>query len=202
MSLLWRACRLWWQHWIGILILNILWFLLQLPIVSGPPATAAFFAMVKRIVDDDVWDARDMWDAWREMFWPAWRWAVPNLLVGVVVVGNFYLYQERTGGMWVTLRLLWGMIALLWLAVNLFYWPFWMHQEDRSLRTTIANALRFLSQHAVMGLLFATGSALLLVLGAALVLPFVFGLVGLVMIGAMLLVQQALKIEKDAKRQL
>lgn len=196
MSLIWRATKLWWQHWIGILVLNMLWFFLQLPIISGPPSTAAFFAIVKRMIEGEVWDTRDMWDELQRLFWPAWRWAVVSVVFAVVVIGNFVIYQARVGGLWTTLRLMWGVIALLWLAVNLFYWPFWLHQTDKSLHTTVMNALRFMVQHTASGLLFLVSTMVLLVLGTIMVLPLVFGLVGFIMIVALLLVERGLGFEK------
>ncbi len=196
MSLIWRATKLWWQHWIGILVLNMLWFFLQLPIISGPPSTAAFFAIVKRMIEGEVWDTRDMWDELQRLFWPAWRWAVVSVVFAVVVIGNFVIYQARVGGLWTTLRLMWGVIALLWLAVNLFYWPFWLHQTDKALHTTVMNALRFMVQHTASGLLFLVSTMVLLVLGTIMVLPLVFGLVGFIMIVALLLVERGLGFEK------
>ena len=41
-----RALRLWWDDWVPFLLLNAAWFLMQLTVVGGPPATAALCAMV------------------------------------------------------------------------------------------------------------------------------------------------------------
>ncbi len=188
-NLLQRAGKLWWQHWIGILVLNVLWFLLLLPIVTAPPATAAFFAIGKCILDDEVWDARDMWEMLQQLFFPAWRWALPNLVLGGVLVGNFALYADQQGAIWEGVRIVWGGLLLLWLAINYLYWPFWLTQTDKRVTTTLMNGLRFCLQHPLLTFLFVVVSSVMLILGGVLVLPFVFGLVGWVVLAALAIVR-------------
>lgn len=159
-----EAFSLWWRDAIALIPLNFVWLLLQLPIITGPPATAVVFVIAQRIHKDEVWEPKDGARLFRRLFWPAWRWALLNILFWLATAVNFSFYQERTGVLWLALRLLWGLLALVWALLNFFYWPFWLEQEDRSMRNTYANCARFLLLHpfTAVGLgLFAAVLALI-----------------------------------------
>jgi hypothetical protein len=139
-----HATRLLWREWIGLMFLNILWVIFQIPIITGPPATAVLYAMAERVYDDELWDIRETWQLLRDLFWPAWRWALPNMIIALVLLFNITTYWSSTGLGWIILRLLWVILLSFWIMLNLFYWPFWLAQEDKSLRTTYGNCARFL----------------------------------------------------------
>jgi uncharacterized membrane protein YesL len=175
-SILSRAFRLWWDEWVPFIVLNAVWFLLQLTVIGGPPATAALYAMVRESYNGVYWGPHDAWAAFRRLFWPAWRWALPNLILLVVAAFNFAAYWDTPGLSWSLLRLIWALTLFAWFGLNLFFWPFWLSQEDKSLRTTYANTARFfLLNPAATALL--TGLSIILALASLiLTLPFTLAL--------------------------
>jgi len=80
-SILATATRRFWDEYLSALVISSLWLLAQVLILPGPPATAALFAMSRATYDGTYWGAPDAWAAFREHFWAAWRWGLPNLLV-------------------------------------------------------------------------------------------------------------------------
>lgn len=188
-----KIIAFWWQHWIGIMVLNILWFLLQIPIITGPPATAAFFAIGQRMLEGEVWDARDMWREMQRLFLPAWRWAIPYFLIAGVLLGNVALYANQVGLLWHGLRMAWAGLFLIWVAVTLLYWPFWLNQQTPSLMTSTRNGLRFCMRHPGTTLLFVILSSTFLVISTLIVLPLLFGGVGFVVLGALGVVNWSLR---------
>jgi uncharacterized membrane protein YesL len=175
-AILRRAFRLWWEEWVVFLALNAAWFFLQLPVITGPPATAALFAMVRESHEKVYWGPRDAWVAFRRLFWPAWRWGLPNLLLLAVAVFNLAFYWNTPGVDWGVLRVIWGVTLFVWFGLNLFYWPFWLAQEDKSLRTTYANSARFFLLNPATGPLLVVFSLLLSVVSLVLTLPFTLAL--------------------------
>lgn len=147
-----RAIACWWKEFFLLLGLNIAWLALQLPLVTGPPATAALYAVARMVVDGEIISWEDIRKAARSMLWPAWKWGVVNLLVLGVLAINFLAYSDRVGLPWSALRTIWGSVAVAWMAVNLFYWPFWLAQEERSMRTTLRNSALFLMKNPSFGL--------------------------------------------------
>ncbi len=199
LRILWDALKLWWQHWIGILFLNVVWFLLLLPVVTAPAATMMFYAIGRRMVRDEVWDWQDVWGCLRDNLWSAWRWAFPNLLIALVLAGNFYAYRDFSGGLWYALRAVWGVLTIVWLMFNLYYWPFWLAQEDKSLRLTYANCVRFFVMHSWSVLVLTMISLILLILSVRFVLPFVLGLTGWLVLLGTLSVERSLDLSRASK---
>ena len=199
LRLLGRATRFWWKDWISIFILSSIWLLLQLPVVTGPPATAMLYAMMAESRDGLYWGPAEAWGAFRRLFWPAWRWALVNLLVISVVAVNLLSYTAQAGNLWFVLRLLWIGGLSLWLLVNLFYWPFYLVQEDRRLRTTFANSARFLLLHPIAAFLLGIVCLLVLAISLLTILPVVLGTVGWVALVGVVAVQQSLAQARKEK---
>lgn len=196
-----RAFRLWWEELVIMLLLNVAWFLLQIPVVTGPPATAMVYAMVLRSKEGVYWGPRDAWGAFGELFWPAWRWGLANALVWGVGLWNLVIYWQAAGAVWFALRLLWIAVLTVWLALNFSYWPFWLAQGDRSLVTTYRNCGRFLLLHPGLSLALIVFALTLATASLVLTLPFTLALMcwlallGLVAVESSLAVQKAQNAE-------
>jgi uncharacterized membrane protein YesL len=197
-SLMWQALRVWWKSWISILLLNMVWFLLLIPIISAPAATVMFWSMTRKIVEDDVWDWKDALKIFREHFFRAWLQFLPYLLLGFMLVYNFYAYSTHAGMSWSAIRLFWGVIIFVWILVGLFYWPFWFSQEDKSVSTTLKNILAFFQRHSFSGIVIIVVSVTVLFVSIRFVLPFVLGIVGWGFILVNLAVCRSLDIAESA----
>jgi hypothetical protein len=171
-----HAFRLWWGDAVGLVLLNFAWFLLQAPIVTGPPATAVVYAISQRVHNNELWGISDIWLLLRQFFWPAWRWALVNAVFWGMTAVNFAAYHDRTGLLWLSLRLLWGGLALIWLSLNFFYWPFWLVQADQSMKNTYLNCGRFLLLHPLASLILLGTGAVLTVISLVTTLPFALAL--------------------------
>jgi uncharacterized membrane protein YesL len=180
-----------------MVFLNLLWVLLLIPIVTGPPATAALYAMAKRVYEEEVWELQETWQYLRELFWPSWRWALPNIVILFVLAGNFFIYQATEGVLWVVLRIIWGLLLILWVMLNLYFWPFWLAQEDKSIRTTYANCGRFLLLNPWPVLIITFICMLSLVVSVLLVLPLLVGAVSWLSLVGVTAVQRSLAQQKD-----
>lgn len=199
-SVIIHALRLWWRDWIGMVLLNILWLVLQVPIVTGPPATAVLYTIAQRIHEDEYWEMQELWPLLRELFWPAWRWALPNgLFLGVMAV-NLYAYQNAEGVGWLFLRLVWGTLLAAWLALNLFYWPFWLNQKDKSLRATVANCGRFFLLNPLPAIILVAFCAVLMAASVLLAVPLAAGAVCLLALLGTTAVQDSLAIQREREK--
>ncbi len=194
-----HATRLLWRDWIGMVFLNILWVIFQIPIITAPPATVVLFAIAQRVNDDELWDVREMWPLLRAYFWPSWRWALPNIVFALILLVNFNIYGSASGLVWMILRLTWSILLVFWITLNLFYWPFWLVQEDKSLRTTYANCGRFLLLNPWPALII-TVVCLAVFIGSVLtVLPLLIGSVIWLALVGVTTVQRALALQKSKK---
>ena len=129
------------------------------------------YVIARRVVDDEFIDLRHGWEALRQMFLPSWKWGAVSLVIIIAVAGNFWFYQFAEGPGWTILRAAWGTIALGWFALSLFYWPFWLAQEDRSFRTTLSNSFLFLAKRPGFALTLAVISAIVAAVSVLVTLP-------------------------------
>ena len=123
------AAGLFWRH-LGMLVLaNILWLLLSLPVVTWPAATAGLFYLVRRVVQEDLEgspsEARlsDFWDGFRRH---GLRSSVLMAIdvAGVGVIGVALLFYGRSTEeplRWLVGPI--GLAALAWIAAQLYVYP-------------------------------------------------------------------------------
>ncbi len=164
---------LWWRELIVWTIFNLAWFVLQIPIVTGPPATAAMFVIARRVAAGEYVDFGDGVRALREMFFPAWKWGAITVLLLVVIGGNLLFYQSAYGLQWDVLRIVWITIGLAWYALSLFYWPFWLAQADRRVSVTLRNAALFIAHRPGVALVLVVSSLIVAMASVLVTLPLV-----------------------------
>lgn len=171
-QILGRAVALWWQSPLEWILLNVLWLFCQVLIITGPPATALLAVTAKRAAEGEEWDLRAVVGQFGQVFGAAWEWGLLNALVAGLIVANFLLYQPASGMAWGILRACWAAIGLALFALDLFYWPFWLYQEDRSPWTTYRNSLLLLARDPLRGLLLTVLCLLFCAASVLLTLPF------------------------------
>ena len=191
-AVLFQATRRWWYEWTAVLPLALVWFVCQLLVLPGPPATAVLYALMRQSSDNQWWNGRDAWQATKTMFWPAWQWALVNGLVVGLALFNLLVYWDVPGAWWMVLRFIWLLVLTIWLGLNLVYWPFWLAQTDKSLRNTYANCGRFLLLNPLGGLGLTAVSALALFVSSLTILPFVLGSMAWVALVGITAVQHSL----------
>ena len=193
-----RAIALWWREVILLSFFNVVWFVLQIPIITGPPATAAMYVIVRRMQEDELLHPLDGWSALRHVFWPAWKWAGANLILVTVLLINLWGYWQTPGEGWAIVRLLWIAIAFGWFTLNLFYWPFWLVQSDQRMANTYRNSLALLLTMPAPVLTLAFTSAVLVASSILLSLPLVLGLMAWLALIGTLTVDEALREHRNA----
>lgn len=137
-----RAIALWWRELLFLLVLNFVWLLAQATVIFGPPATAALVAIAARIVDGELVDFGDFWEALKANFGSAWLWGLAQLLVYGVLGFNLVAYAGATTIGVLALRYAWTLMAVAWFAINLYFWPLYFAQVDHRFSTALSNAAR------------------------------------------------------------
>jgi hypothetical protein len=187
------AIKLWYDEVYILAFANMVWFLLQIPIVTGPVATATMYVIARKVVDREYLDLRSTLSDLRGMFLPSLIWGFLNLIIIGVLVGNFIAYQDQYGLVWGVLRVAWGSFALIWIGANLFYWPFWLAQTDRRLITTFKNSIVFLLKNPVFGFSILVVCAVFVIVGTIMTVPLVVLLISWLALIGVLAVEEGLK---------
>ena len=124
---------------------NIIWFIVSLPVITLPPATAALYVIAHEINYRRPVTFVDFFRAMRDYWWIGWRWGAMNFVVMGLIVANWYFYStiELTPLVW-----FFAGLGLGWIILQLYCFPILLEQEDPRLRLALRNALALLIGHS------------------------------------------------------
>lgn len=186
-----HSARLAWRNYYHTLLISALWLAAQLLVITGPPATAVLFAMARHTEDGAYWNAGNLAHALRELFIPAWIWALPNLLIlAGLALGPVSGWWEQSGLILAGLRVAWTALAAVWLGLNLYYWPSWLGSIEPSLRAGYAGSIRFWRQSPVVAFYIFLVTLLVAIVSLPFMLPFVLGVVFWIALAAEIAMRQ------------
>lgn len=168
----WKALQYWADEAILLVQLNALWFLAQLLIVPGPPATAALMTITNRMAHGELVYWRDAWRAFRRHFWKAWRWGVLNLIfIGVLAYNYIYYTGNMSGILLQAAAVTWALMIATWVAVQLYWWPLILETPGMPVWLSLRNAVRMASAHLLFTAVLVFLALLLTALSVLTVAP-------------------------------
>lgn len=175
---------IWGDLW-TMLVCNLLWYLANLLIVPGPPATLALVYYANRLAHDEVADLGDFWKAFRQNWGPAWRWGGVNLAMIAFLLGDILLTGQLSQELWS--QYMQGLyLALLtgWFVVQFFALPFLFEQETMSVRQALRNSAALIGKNIGFAIALTGLLLLILITGVlAFTLSFAFGAVLIACVG-------------------
>jgi uncharacterized membrane protein YesL len=130
------AARLFWRHLGMLVVANILWLLLSLPIVTWPAATAGLFHLVRRVVQEELetspGDAKlgDFWNGFRRYWLRSSVLSVIDLAgIGLIAVAlAFYGGSTQEPLRWLVGPI--GLVALTWVTAQLYVFPLLLQRPE------------------------------------------------------------------------
>ncbi len=137
-----NADRLWEAYYQAgdLIVVNLLWALFTLPLITAVPALGALFHATNRLAHGSSAGWRVFWEGFREQFWLSWRWAAINAVaVGVLGVNVWFYGQVDTG--WAgAARAAFVILLAVWGELNLFTFPLLLEQSDQRFGTALRNS--------------------------------------------------------------
>lgn len=193
------AISTWWRNLFNYTVLNVLWIGFSLTIIGGPPALAAMYQLAANNTENDYADWRAYFGAMKRLFVPAWRWGLVQFVVYGIGGFNLLYYSATSGSLIAALRIGWGVGLAVWTVLNLFYWPFYLQQDDQRITTTYRNVLVMIVTQPGLALGVAILSVVIVVLSALSVILFAFAVLPLLALLATFAVQSALEPHRHAE---
>ncbi len=130
-----------------------------------------FYVARQVLVNDYFTGWQTFWVPLRRYWWVAWRWGLVFFALAGIAAANLWIYRDSLGPVAAMLRWVWATFLIVWVMLNLFFWPLWF-VEDEAHRTVLAtwrNALAFVSANPFPAFLV---TLIVLLLGTA---SFLFG---------------------------
>ena len=172
----------WWDNWIDMVLVTIIWFVAQLTIVLGPPATFGYFYYISQLVNGESLGARGMIKGARMYFGKSWQWGGLTLLVLIVLIVNFQFYGSISANWGIFLVAVMVMIAYFFMATNFYGLPYFMSLEQKSLKVAFKNGILTTLAAPFFTLILLLLSLVIIVASVGLILPFFMGLPGVIAI--------------------
>ena len=161
-----------------LILYNLFWLLLSIPLITAPPAAAGLFYATRMVALRREVSWRTFFDGFRDYFWLSWRWGLVNIFVTALFVSNILFYAGREGSWadWIQGAFL--ALFILWLCSSLYIFPLLLEQDDRRVWIAWRNNLILMIKSP--GIFFGMGAVLLgiAVLSTILLLPVWFLVTG------------------------
>lgn len=153
-----------------LIVLNLLWVVASLPVVTAIPALGALFAATNHMAHTGSANWRHFADGFRRHFWLSWRWGLVNAVaLGVIGVAWWFYGRVETGWAEAVRWLVRGLLVA-WVELQLFTFPLLLEQADQRQRTALRNsAVLFIRWPGIA--LSASVQIALIALASVLVLP-------------------------------
>jgi uncharacterized membrane protein YesL len=170
-----QALSDWWDDWVNMALISLVWLLCWVTIVLGPPATFGLYYVTNQLARGRSLGLSGFVEGGKRYFAKSWLWMLLNLVVAVVLAVNAWFYGQFDAG-WAGIgQALPLFLSLAWLVVQFYALPYLMEQKEESLKLALRNGLfTFLAAPGYTAVV--TGlAALIAVLSVWLVAPVFLG---------------------------
>jgi len=171
----------WYDSWLDMTIIGILWLVAQVTVILGPPATFGVYYVVNLMIrTGENLGIKGVIQGARTYFLKSWGWGALSLLVGVIAVVNFMFYTSIDTTFGLVARILVIVVVALWLMVQFYTVPFFMAMEQENIFLALRNSffLMMASLPYTLGLMIFV--VLIIGLSTAFIIPAFLGLVMLI----------------------
>ena len=126
-----------------MILLNVLWILCSLPIVTiGASTTALYYCTLKIVRNEDDGDIKMFFKSFKLNFKQATIIWIPMLLLGLLLVFDFNFFGSALAGAGAARILLQGLtiaMMVIWIFVFTYVWPL-LSRFDNTVKNTVTNA--------------------------------------------------------------
>ncbi|GAP06519.1 protein of unknown function, DUF624 [Anaerolinea thermolimosa] len=155
----------WYDAWLDMTVMGILWLIAQVTIILGPPATFGVYYVVNLMIrTGENRGIKGMFEGAKKYFWQSLGWGALNLLVLVIAVVNFTFYSQVNSPFAFAAQVFVMVLTGLWLMTQFYTVPFFMAQQEERILLALRNGFFM----AVGTLFFTVGLMILEILIIAL----------------------------------
>jgi uncharacterized membrane protein YesL len=127
--------------------MNILWFLLTLPILTAPGAMAGLLYAINKLAKNESVNAHTFFEGFRKFFWVSWRLTLLNAAIFLTAYLNFAFYQDMQESInkW-AFGIVLGLV-FIWVVLQMYILPLLIEQDSNQLLASVRNSILLLLRH-------------------------------------------------------
>ncbi len=129
----------WWDSWVDLVMMMLIWVLCVVTVVLAAPATFGVYHVIHEMQNGTSLGLRGMFDGARKYFWKAILWGVMFVLSLVLMYVNYIFYGSIEAAWAFGVQVLVLLIFALWLSANFYGLPYFMIMEQPSFRRALKN---------------------------------------------------------------
>jgi uncharacterized membrane protein YesL len=175
LDVLLQSFRDWWDEWVFLTFLNLVWLLCWLTIILGPPATFGLYHFGNRLAYGENLGFKGFYEGGRRYFLLSWLWMLINLVVAFIIIANIWFYTALEPFWADFLQTFFIILGILWLIVQFYALPYIMEQEIKHLGIAFRNSLFTAFAAPGYTILIASVASLIAALCVVLVFPLFVG---------------------------
>jgi uncharacterized membrane protein YesL len=139
--LLWKALVNAYDAGWELLQINLLWFVLSIPIITLPATMAGLAYYMHEIAHNESVSWKDFFVGMRKYFWPSMRFLLLNLvIIFLLLFYRIYFSSLNNNLTPIIIGLIYG-IGIIWLLLMPFVFPLMLEQKKPGLRNGLRNSL-------------------------------------------------------------
>jgi hypothetical protein len=196
MGVFWQTLKDTWEELYSLAMVNLVWlFSWSLPIGLGaatrlpiviiatailslgllPVTTVGVYYVADRVAHAKTFHFSDFVDGIKLYWWRALIWLLANVVIIALISLNLWFYPANFEGFWVIIvGGLWLAALFFWIAMQMYYWPLLIQQEEPKMLLTWRNSAYLMLANPFYAFFITCFSIVLLAISVALTLPFVF----------------------------
>jgi uncharacterized membrane protein YesL len=148
-----------------LMVSNILWLLLCLPIITIPPAFAGLYYSTSKLAQQETSSRKTFFEGFRKYFRSSYYWFFLNLIVVGLLFINIEFSIQFPEVMWLQFfRRVYLVSLSVWMLLQIYTFPLLIHQEKPRLLLALRNSVILWSKHILFSLLLSFIIILLLVI--------------------------------------
>lgn len=142
---------LWWgikegfYQLIRLILLNALWIIFCLPIVTIPAATLSLANTIRvMVINETNFSWKLFFDGIKRYFFSGWRWFLPNLLLPLIFIYNILFFAVESYALSIFIQAANIVMLVVWFFIQTFALPYLVEEEKPVMRTAILKSVRLL----------------------------------------------------------
>lgn len=124
-----------------LMLANIFWVFLTIPVVTAPAALAGLFYNSQQLAEGESEGWKTFFIGMRKYLWAGYKWALVNLFVLASLYFYLWYFSGNDSLMGSLIRAFDLGVAFWWLIVQIFVFPFMLYQEKPGLLHAMRNSL-------------------------------------------------------------
>lgn len=170
----------WWDGWLDMVLITSVWFLAQVTVILGPPATFGAYYAIHSALNGESLGIRGLIAGAKKYFGKALLWGLINILTIVILYVNYIFYGGFQTNWSFVVQGFVIFLGVLYFCTQFYALPYFIEMGGLSLKLAMRNGILTTLAAPFFTIIIFVLVAILLVVSIGFVIPVFLGLPAMV----------------------